>query len=387
MMRRRIGRTQGWARGRAIALGALAALVVGASGCREEVAEVEQILPSVAAAEVVAVALEDQIQASGELRARLHTEISAEVAGQVTEIRIDEGGAVSEGAVVLELDPDRRELDVDAARARLAQARANLVKEKRQADRVRKLRSENVASVQQLEEAETALLLARSAVEVEEAAVGVAERALADASVSAPFAGLVSRRMVQLGEFVQPGAPLFELVALDPLEAIFSLTELDTERVEVGQRIEIRVGAFEDRVFGGEVTFVAPTVDPTTRTLRIKAEVRNDQGLLRPGLFARIGLDVGRRADVLMVPEESLTQRAGNAFLYRIDADDRVTRVEVETGARQAGLVEVRGPLVAGQRIVRRGHGGLSNGMVVVVRDLERRVLDTADRRAGGIGS
>jgi len=379
-MRRRGGRAMGMAIG-------LGALVAGVSGCREEVAGVEEILPSVSAAEVVAVALEDEIQASGDLRARLHTEISAEVAGQVTEIRIDEGGAVAEGAVVLELDPDRRELDVDAARARLAQARANLVKERRQADRVRKLRSENVASVQQLEEAETALLLARSAVEVEEAAVGVAERALADASVSAPFAGLVSRRMVQLGEFVQPGAPLFELVALDPLEAIFSLTELDTERVEVGQRIEIRVGAFEERVFEGEITFVAPTVDPTTRTLRIKAEVRNDQGLLRPGLFARIALDVGRRADVLMVPEESLTQRAGNAFLYRIGTDDRVARVDVETGARHAGLVEVRGPLTAGERIVRRGHGGLSDGMVVVVRELERRVLDTADRRAGGAGS
>jgi len=373
-------------RQRWLAIG-LGVLVAGSSACRDEVESVEEILPSVSAAEVVSVDLDDEIRASGDLRARLHTVIAAEVAGRVTELRIDEGGAAEAGSVVLELDPDRRELDVDAAQARLAQARANLVKERRQADRVRKLRSENVASVQQLEEAETALLLARSAVEVEEAALGVAERALADASVSAPFTGLVSRRMVQLGEFVQPGTPLFELVALDPLEAIFSLTELDTERVEVGQKIAIGVGAFEGRVFDGVVTFVAPTVDPATRTLRIKAEVDNAHGLLRPGLFARIRLDVDRREDVLMVPEESLTQRSGNAYLYRIDADERVQRVEVQTGARDAGLVEVRGPLAAGQRIVRRGHAGLSDGMTVVVRDLERRVLDTADRRAAGGGS
>jgi len=373
-------------RQRWLAIG-LGVLVAGSSACRDEVESVEEILPSVSAAEVVSVDLDDEIRASGDLRARLHTIIAAEVAGRVTELRIDEGGAAEAGSVVLELDPDRRELDVDAAQARLAQARANLVKERRQADRVRKLRSENVASVQQLEEAETALLLARSAVEVEEAALGVAERALADASVSAPFTGLVSRRMVQLGEFVQPGTPLFELVALDPLEAIFSLTELDTERVEVGQKIAIGVGAFEGRVFDGVVTFVAPTVDPATRTLRIKAEVDNAHGLLRPGLFARIRLDVDRREDVLMVPEESLTQRSGNAYLYRIDADERVQRVEVQTGARDAGLVEVRGPLAAGQRIVRRGHAGLSDGMTVVVRDLERRVLDTADRRAAGGGS
>ncbi len=363
------------------------ALAFGVSGCEEEGVTTEAILPSVSAAEVVSIDLEEEIRASGDLRARLHTVIAAEVAGRVTEIRIDEGGSAQAESVVLELDPDRRRLDVAAAEARLAQARANLVKERRQADRIRKLRSESVASVQQLEEAETALLLARSAVEAEEAAVGVAARALADASVSAPFSGLVSRRMVQLGEFVQPGTPLFELVALDPLEAIFSLTELDTERVRLGQRVQIRVGAFQGRVFEGVVTFVAPTVDPATRTLRIKAEVNNEQGLLRPGLFARVSLGVDRREDVLMVPEESLTQSSGNAYLYRLDADDRVERVEVQTGAHEAGLVEVRGPLVAGQRVVRRGHGGLSDGMVVVVRDLERRMLESAGRPQGGVDS
>lgn len=353
-------------------------LIAGAAACGEEAERTSDVLPSVSAAEVVSIDLEEEIRASGDLRARLHTVIAAEVAGRVTNLRIDEGGAATTGAIVLELDPDRRELDVDAARARLAQARANRVKERRQADRVRRLHSENVASAQQLEEAETALLLAKSAVEVEEAEVGVAERALADASVSAPFSGLVSRRMVQLGEFVQPGTPLFELVALDPLEAVFSLTELDTERVRVGQKVEIRVSAFEGRVFEGVIIFVAPTVDPATRTLRIKAEVDNAHALLRPGLFARVHLGIDGRDDVLMVPEESLTQRAGGAFLYRIDAEDRVTRIDVQTGARTAGLVEVRGPLSAGDRVVRRGHGGLADGMVVVVRGMERRMLDTA---------
>ncbi|MEE8164923.1 MAG: efflux RND transporter periplasmic adaptor subunit [Myxococcota bacterium] len=353
-------------------------------GCGEEVTSVEAMLPAVSVVQVAAIDLDEEIRASGDLEARFHTMISAEIAGRVTQLSVDEGGAVESGATVIEIDPERRKLDLAASRARLAQARANFRKEQSQAGRIRKLRSEAIKSQQQLEEAETALLVARSDLQVEEAAVGVAERALADASVTAPFAGLVARRSVQLGEFVQLGTPLFELVSLDSLEAIFSLTELDSERVRLGQRVEVRVGAFEDRVFDGVVTFVAPTIDPETRTLRIKAAINDNGGLLRPGLFARMSLGVSRREGVLVVPEESVIQRAGGAHIYRIGEGDRVERVAVETGVHHAGRIEVRGPLAAGDWIVQRGHGGLADGMVVAVRERHPARSTPAAVAAGG---
>jgi membrane fusion protein (multidrug efflux system) len=276
---------------------------------------------------------------------------------------------VEVGQVVLEIDPERRRLDLDAASARLVQARANYKQVKSQTERIRKLRTEKVASQQQLEEAETELQLAASRVAAERAELGVSERALADASVTAPFAGLIARRSVQLGEFVQPGKALVELVALDPLEVVFSLTELDTERVQVGQGLEVSVGALPDRTFEGRVRFVAPTVDPATRTLRIKAEIANTDGLLRPGLFARVDLGIAPRSGVVMVPEEALIQRSEGAALFKLDAENRVERVFVSTGAHDAGRVEVRGDVAPGDRVVRRGHGGLADGAVVVVRE------------------
>lgn len=344
-------------------------VAVGTVGCAEEEVAVEEILPSVSIYVVEAKTLEEEIRASGDLEARFHTEIAAEVDGRVTELSIDEGGSVEAGAVVIEIDPQRRQLDLAAAQARLSQARANLRKERSQTKRIRELRSQNVSSIQQLEEAETALALALSAVRAEEAAVGVAQRAVEDSSVTAPFAGLVARRSVELGEFVQKGTPLYELVSLDPLEAIFSLTELDTERVRVGQRVSISVGAFRGRDFGGVVTFVSPTVDPDTRTLRIKAEVDNAEGLLRPGLFARVSLGVAKRENVLMVPAESIIQRAGGASVYRVLDGDRVERVQVQTASTDGAFVEVRGEIKSGDKVVRRGHGGLADGMVVVVRN------------------
>ena len=135
------------ARSRRSARIGFALLVVSIAGCREETARVEELLPSVSVYRVEAQTLDEQIQASGDLKARSHTMIAAEVAGRVTAVRVDEGGSVEVGQVVLEIDPERRKLDLAAAQARLAQARANLSKERRQTQRIRELRSQNVSSV------------------------------------------------------------------------------------------------------------------------------------------------------------------------------------------------------------------------------------------------
>jgi membrane fusion protein (multidrug efflux system) len=357
------------------------------TACGSEEATTQEFLPPVSVVRVESIDLDQEIRASGDLRARFHTSIAAEVEGRITGIAVEEGGAVDKGAVVLEIDPARRKLDVNAARARLAQSRANLLKEKHQAERIRKLSSQSVASEQQLEEAETALLLASSSVEADRAALGVEQRALADASVSAPFAGLVAQRSVQLGEFVQVGTPLFEIVAMHPLEVVFSLPELDTQLVEMGQRVEIEVGSFRERSFDGVVTFVSPIIDPATRTLRIKAEIANTDGALRPGLFARVSLGLNQRDDVLMLPVSAIMRRADGASVFRLVAGDRVERVRVETGVQEGERVEVQGELRAGDVIVHRGHAGLVEGALVAVRGGSGQPAVAVQGVAGSEGS
>jgi membrane fusion protein (multidrug efflux system) len=352
---------------RAALLGLLVISQLVAGGCSEETAAEIDVLPAVAAASAQSIDLVEEIRASGELKALYHTTIAAEIEGRVTEILVEEGGAVDAGGTVLEIDPARRQLDRDAARARLAQARANLVKEERQATRIRKLRSQGVSSEQALEEAETELLLARANVEAEQAAFGVAERQLLDASVGAPFAGFVARRSVQLGEFVQLGTALFELVSLTPLEVEFSVPELDANRIQVGQKVELTVSAYPDQSFESIVKFVSPTIDPATRTLRIRAQLANQDQLLRPGLFARVNMGISRREAVTMVPEESLIQQSGGAALFKVLPDHRVQRIVVTTGSLKSGLIEVQGDLRPGDLVVQRGHGGLTDGAMVRV--------------------
>ena len=351
---------------------ALAALLACSRGAKETALSA----PPVTVAEVVAVDLEDRIEASGELVSPSHATIAAEVGGRVTALYLDEGAPAARGTRVLEIDPERRNLEVRAARAGDAEARAALTEQKRAAERMHRLFSSNVASQAQLDGADTALELARSRADGAAARLGEAERALRDAEVTAPFDGMVAQRWVSVGEFVQPGTRLFELVALDPLEVEFRVAEIDSSRVQVGQQIGVRVAPYPDEVFAATVTVVAPTIDSATRTLRVKGQLANPEGRLRPGLFARADLGIARRSSVVMVPEESVLQRADGKVVFRYKDDGHVERRVITTGQQKDGRLEVLTGLGPGEKIVARGHTALVDGALVSVRDSGGTVIE-----------
>lgn len=346
------------------------ALAVALCGCGENRASSPPSAPAVAVAEVRITDLVERIEATGQLLARDRARIAAEVGGRVTEIVTDEGLPVEAGGVVLKIDPERRELGLRSAEARLAEARAALSKARREVGRVRKLSKRNVASTTQLDDAETGYSLARSRLEAAQAQLGVARRALRDASVEAPFAGLVAERLVSPGEFVAMGQPLFELVALDPIEVEFHLAEVDSSRVALGNEVRLGVSPYPDEVFQARVTFVSPTIDSRTRTLRVKAITPNEDGRLRPGLFARVDLGVSTRSGALMVPEEAVLRRAEGDVLFILKGD-RVERRLVETGSFAEGEIEIRRGVAADEIVVQRGHGELADGARVTVRSLD----------------
>ncbi len=350
----------------AAALAAVAAVRAARRG--EPVDEGPSATP-VTIAPVIVMDLEERIEATGQLVARDHAEIAAEVSGRVTEILVEEGGSVGAGDAVLRIDPERRNLERDSARARVDEARAQVREQDRAYQRVVELRERGVASETQREQAETAQKLASSRLAAAEAELGVLERALRDANVAAPFDGLVARRRVSRGEYVTPGQKLFELVALDPIEVEFHLPEVDSSRVAAGQTVDVRVAPFPDETFDGQVTVVSPTIDPRSRTLRVKAQLANPDGRLRPGLFARIDLGVSLRPDVPMVLEETILRRAEGSIVFRAVDGNRVERVAVETGAHHAGHVEVVKGLAPGDFVVTRGGDRLDEGQAILPRN------------------
>jgi membrane fusion protein (multidrug efflux system) len=344
-------------------------LLAGITACGDDDAAPTTGAPPVSVAPVEARDLVDRIAATGELRAKAEATVAAQVPGQVSVVFVEEGDPADSGQTLLEIDPERRRLEASNARAGLEQARAELAEREREEARIRALGERGVASQARIDAAETATKLARSRVTGAEAQLGLAERSLRDARVSAPFAGLVARRHVSAGEFVNAGQALFDLVALDPIEVEFHLAEVDSARVSVGDDVQVHVAPYPEEKFAARVTVIAPTIDPQTRTLRVKAEIANADGRLRPGLFARADLGVATRQGVAMVPQEAILQRADGSIVYVLEGQDRVRRVNVETGAHQDTLVEVRQGLEPGMRVVVRGHTDLIDGAPVSVRN------------------
>ena len=372
----------------ALRLLAAGALALGLAACGEPPAPIV-MAPPVAVASVTITDLLEEIGATGQLLARNHAKIAAEVGGRITEIVVEEGLPVEAGDVVLRIDPEARELDLKSARAGLNEARAARSEAKREAGRVRRLHGKSMASQSQRDTAETALQRAAWRVEAAEATLGTAERALREASVAAPFSGLVAERFVSPGEYVLPGQALFELVALDPIEVEFRLPEADSSRVAIGNSVAVRVAPYPDEEFDATVTFVAPTIDPRTRTLRVKGTIPNEDGRLRPGLFARADLGVAMLEGVTLVPEEAVLQRADGAVIFVLEGD-RVKRKRVETGSHRGGMVVVLGGMPPGTQVVTRGHTTLPDGVRVSVRNPDGSIATPAvagapeDPGAGG---
>ena len=347
------------------------AAVLALSVACGEAEEVERVSPSrpVVVTSVVLRDFEEQIEASGELLAKNRAAVAAQVAGEITEILADEGARVTEGQVVLAIDPERRNLDLKAARAGVGEAEAAVAEKERELRRVEVLAGSRIAAEMRLDRAQTALTTARARLRAAEAGLGSAARAVRDATVRARFAGSIARRWVSRGEFVAVGQKLFDLVSLAPMEAEFYLPERDASRVSLGDPIHVTVAPYPEEVFDAIVGVISPTVDPRTRTLRVKALLANADGRLSPGLFARVRLGVAKRESVLMVPEEAVLQRADGSVVFRVVAGDRVERRKVRTGVIREGWVEIREGLDAGDAIVSRGHADLINGSSIVARN------------------
>ena len=321
-------------------------------------------------------AVDERIEASGELLAKQHADVAAQVGGEITEILFEEGDAVAEGDVVMEIDPEKRKLELSRVQAGVEAARAALAEAEREIARVKALAETNVASKTRLDQAQTALQTAGSRLQGARAELGVAERALRDASVRARFSGLMSRRDVSRGEFVREGQTLFELVSLDPIEVEFHLPEADAARVGLGMKIEVGVAPYPGELFEATVHVVSPTIDRKTRTLRVRALIENADGRLRPGLFARANLGVARREGVILVPEEAVQQRADGAVVFRVLDGNRVRAAHRD--ARQHARRRGRDPLGprAGRprRLARpRGSGRRQPGQPAPARRLAAR--------------
>lgn len=173
--------------------------------------------------------------------------------------------------------------------------------------------------------------------------------------VTAPFEGTIIEKKVVVGDQIDSTAPLFRVADLSSIWVIVSVFEADIGRVFQGQPASISVRAYPDRQFAGTATWIGDVLDEKTRTLKVRIEVPNPGGLLKPGFFARVGLKVVAPEATLLIPPMAV-QRQGNETIVFVAVGNGVfQRREVKLGARAANAVEVAEGLRAGETVVTDG--------------------------------
>jgi RND family efflux transporter MFP subunit len=345
---------------------ALTLIALFAVACGEEATGPTAVATPVIVAPAHVGDVEERIEGTGELAAPDRALIAAEVDGRITDVRVDEGVRVETDAVLLTIDPEKRRLDADSARAQARDAEAALEVAQREYERAKALHEQGIASDSLLDLRGTELSRAQARRDSAAATRGVADKQLRDASVRAPFAGLIAKREVSRGDYVRPGQPLLEVVALDPIEVEFAVAERDSARVAPGQPVSVEVEPYPGERFAGVVSAVSPVIDPRTRTMRVKARIPNADGRLRPGLFARTDLGVAKRSNVVLVPAEAVLQRADGEVLFTVGPDDRAKRVVVKTGLQRGGRIEIVEGVSGNDQVVVAGQAGLVEGAAVV---------------------
>jgi membrane fusion protein, multidrug efflux system len=311
--------------------------------------------PAAVAVETTRVAVEtvfEDMRAVGTLAANESVVIAAEIAGRISRIGFTEGDAVKAGDVLIELDDTVLKAELDKVRSDVALARAN---------RERALTLANQGSGTQRARDET-----EAAFQAQQANLALAEARLQKSTLTAPFAGVVGLRNVSVGAYIVPGQKIVELADIKTLKVDFRVPEINAGQVRVGNAVLITADAVPGATFEGNIYAIDPIVDVNGRAMRLRAQVANPEGRLKPGFFARIRIVVDQRPNALLVPESAIIPVDGKTLVYRV-VDGRAVQTEVVLGQRLPGQVEIRKGLSASDTVVTSGHQRLREGAAIQV--------------------
>ena len=333
----------------AVGVKAGAAGKADAAGAAAHAAKDERAV-AVEVARVSVIQLPGIITAVGSLRSDESVTLRPEIAGRITEILFQEGTPVTKGETLVRLDPS-----INLAEVR--QARANLTLAKAKYERSVDLAGRNFISGQAKDEA-------RNNLEIAASALALAEAKLRKMELKAPFSGIIGLRVVSVGDYVREGADLVNLQAIDPLKVDFRVPENFLKQVQVKQSVEVTLDALPGKTYEGKVFALDPLVDAAGRAIVIRAQVRNQDTTMRPGMFARVTLITSQDRNALVLPEEALVPQGTEQFVFRVE-DAKAVRVKVETGQRRDGKVEVLSGLERGDVVVTAGQFKLRDGTLV----------------------
>jgi len=292
----------------------------------------------------------DALRALGTVHAREAVTITAKVSETVQQVHFESGQQVARGAPLVTLSGQQQKAALASAEAALGEAEQLF------------LRQQQLVEQQLI--ARAALDAQRATRDAARAQVAQVRANLSDRVIRAPFAGVLGIRQVSPGALVTPGTPIATLDDVSRVFVDFPVPETELADVGPGQALVGRVATYGERSFDGTVATVSTRLDSASRAATVRGDFPNADGALKPGMLVEVSLSRGTR-QALVVPEIAVQQIGSETFVWRVKSDDTVEKANVEVGGRVPGKVMLKAGVEAGQRIVTAGMGKLQAGATV----------------------
>jgi len=291
-----------------------------------------------------------QITAVGTLVAKDRAKLSAELAGTIAKFYASEGQHVQPGQPIIQLDDSIYHTQLQAIQADLARNEQRYL-------RIKKLASSGGESKQELDNAQAELQLKQAELSVKRAQL---EKML----IKAPFEGILAERMVSVGEYVNSGEDLIEIISKQNLKVKYVVPESYLPRLKLGQTISVSSGSYPNQTYPGKLDFIAPLVDENSGTLSLEASLPNPDERLSPGMFVRVKHNLADRQSVLLIPQACLIPTIEGYSVYRI-IEGQAKLIPITATNRWQNWVEVEKGLECGEQVVLAGQQKLKDGSPV----------------------
>lgn len=313
----------------------------------------------------------------GEVRARLEPELAFRIAGKVSKRLVEEGQRVKAEQPLAELDPQDVRLRLEANRAQLAAAEANLSLVRAERDRYRKLLDRQMVSHSQYDSAENLYRAGMARLKQARAEADVAGNQAGYAVLRAPRDGVIAKRMVEVGQVVAAGQSVFTLAADGEREVAIGIPEHQFGRFAVGQAVDVELWSQPGQRFAGHIRELSPAADPRSRTYAARIAFTATTVPAQLGQSARVFIAQAERP-ALALPLSAVSAENGQAYVWRVSADNRLQRVAIRLGAYGADSVPVLGGLEASDWVVAAGGHVLHEGQQVRPVDRTNRLVNVA---------
>lgn len=304
------------------------------------------------------------LKLTGTLRGSQQTELAANASGRVLQTFVERGTEVKKGEKLALLDVRAAAASANEVRASVALAKAQAEAAKRECDRLAKLLQTNAISPAEHDRMTDTCRNATISVQAAEARAYTVGLALGDGTIVAPFAGVITQRHVNAGEYVRMDSKVVTLVNADSLRLEFTVPEASIAALKEGSTLSFGVPAYPGRTFVGTVRFVGGAVRETTRDLVAEAVVENKDHALRPGMFATVSLYTGE-VPAPVLPKSALVTKEDGSFHVFVSVNRRLEERVVQAGAEKGDDVTILRGVSSGDEVVAEPSGKLRNGLAV----------------------